>query len=1171
MVERVIDFCARNRLIVFLCVGGLSLLGYVSMSRTPLDALPDLSDTQVIVYTTWPGRSPNLVEDQITYPIVTALLSAPKVTVVRGASDFGYSYVYVLFEEGTDIYWARSRVLEYLSQIRDRLPEGVNPALGPDATGVGWVYEYALVTGYYCPDHPNGWYELPDASPAASDAPAAAASMADGQASTSPISPEQRPQGHSGHVHPADTREVREETEQTAVQVNSPPGAGARPEHAYASLEDAPASQRSHLVHQRIRQTPGSCPLDGKPLQRAQYDLSQLRSLQDWNLRYAIAAVDGVAEVASVGGFVRQYQITVDPNRLLAFNIPLQTVVENIRKGNNDVGGRVVEMTGTEYMVRGLGYIQRLGDIEAIVVGVDPSGTPIYVRDIGDVSLGPDMRRGVAELNGEGEVVGAVVIMRHLENALNVIRRVEDKIEELKNTLPPGVDFVTVYNRAELIERAIGTAEEALVEELLIVSALIIFFLLHLRSALIPIVALPIAMLIAFIPMAWMQVTINVMSLGGIVIAVGDMVDASIVLVENAHKRLEEWERKGSVGERVEVIIQAAKEVGPPIFSSLLVMAIAFVPVFTLQAQEGRLFKPLAFTKNFAIAISAVLAITLTPALMTLLIRGRIRPEEKHPVSRVLIRLYTPIAQLAIRFRKTTVGLAVVAALFTIPAFLRMGSEFMPPLEEGSILYMPTTLPGISVTDATQILQVQDRILKRFPEVQSVFGKAGRAESSTDPAPFSMFETTVILKPKDQWRTGMTFDKLVEEMDRALRFPGMTNAWTMPVKGRIDMLTTGIRTPVGIKIFGPDLGKIQEIGTHLEAILKTVPGTRSIYAERVEGGYYLDFRVRREDAARYGMTIEGVEHIIETAIGGMDVTTTIEGRERYPVNVRYPRELRENLDQLRRVLVTTPGGVQVPVSLLADIELHTGPAMVRDEDAMLTGYVFVDVVGRDIGSYVTEAKRVVADELPSYPGYRLAWSGQYEFMERVRERLKLFVPLTLGAIFILYFFTFRSVIETLIVMLSVPFALVGGIWLLYLLDYNMSIAVWVGLIALAGVAAETGSIMIVYLDEAYKRRVREGQMNSMQDLIDAVMEGSAQRLRPKLMTVGANVFGLMPVMWATGTGADTMKRISAPLIGGLISSTILTLVILPAIYTIWKGFEVRRLAKRAAAAVTDAG
>ncbi|MCI0462001.1 MAG: CusA/CzcA family heavy metal efflux RND transporter, partial [Gemmataceae bacterium] len=1069
MLSRVIEFSARNRFLIVVLIIAIVAGGLWAIYNTPLDAIPDLSDVQVIVYTQWEDRSPDIIEDQVTYPIVTQLLSAPKVKVVRANSFFGFSLVYVIFEDGTDIYWARSRVLEYLNQIRGKLPEGVNPALGPDATGVGWVYQYALVTGYYSPDYPKGWYELP-----ANDT-SLVMSGREGEAPAEPARPEPRP--------PA---EVKTES-------------GTR---AFASPKDAPASVRSRLVYRRIRKEPGNCPISGKLLVKGQHDLTQLRSLQDWSLRYALAAVEGVAEVATVGGFVRQYQVTVDPNRLLALNVPLEKVVESIRKSNNDVGGRVVEMAGAEYMVRGLGYIKSLADIEEVVVGADESGTPIYVRDVGEVAFGPDMRRGLAELNGEGETVGGIVVMRYQENALNVIRRVETKIQELRTTLPAGVDFVTVYDRSELIEQAIGTATEALWQEMLIVSALIVFILLHFRSALIPIIGLPIAVLIAFIPQSWMGLTINVMSLGGIVIAIGDMVDASIVLVENSHKRLEEWEREGKKGNRLDVIIASMKEVGPPIFASLLVMAIAFMPVFTLEAQEGRLFKPLAFTKNFAIAIAAVLAVTLTPALMTLLIRGRIRPEQKHPVTRFLTRLYTPLARGAIRFRKTTVALALLAALLTLPAFVRLGSEFMPPLEEGSILYMPTTLPGISVTEANKLVQVQDRILKSFPEVQSVFGKAGRAETPTDPAPFSMMETTVVLKPKSQWRPGMTFEKLVAEMDAAMRFPGLTNAWTMPIRARIDMLTTGIRTPIGIKIFGPDLEKIQEIGTHLEHILRDVPGTRSVYAERVQGGYYLDFKVRRRDAARYGMTVEAVEQIIETAVGGMNVTTTVEGRERYPVNVRYPRDLRENLDKLQRVLVTTPRGVQVPIALLADLELKTGPAMIRDEDGMLTGYVFVDVVGRDLGSYVNEAKQAVAEKLPAYPGYRLTWSGQYEFMERVAERLKFFVPLTLGIIFLLYFFTFRSVTETCIVMLSVPFALLGGIWSLYLLEYNLSIAVWVGLIALAGIAAETASIMIVYLDEEYRRRVAAGRMNSMQDLFEAVLEGTAQRLRPMMMTVG---------------------------------------------------------------------
>jgi len=1040
MIERLIEWSAKNPLIVFLLVAALTVGGLASARSIPLDAVPDLSDTQVIVFTRWMGRSPDLVEDQVTYPIVAALLSAPRVRVVRGLSDFGHSYVYAIFEEGTDIYWARSRVLEYLSQLSGRLPEGVSPSLGPDATGVGWVYMYALV-------------------------------------------------------------------DDTGKQ-----------------------------------------------------DLQSLRSFQEWYLRYQIASVEGVAEVANLGGFVKQYQVHLDPNKLRALNIPIQEVVAAIRMSNQDVGARLVEVAGTEQVIRGLGYVKRVEDVESIVVGMGAKGTPISVRDVGYVTLGSELRRGFADLDGEGEVVGGIVVMRQEENALNLIRRVEEKLEALKPSLPPGVRVVTTYDRSGLIRESIDTATWGIVEELLIVSAMIVFFLLHVRSALIPIIVLPIAVAIAFIPMLGMRLTANVMSLGGIVIAIGDMVDAAIVLVENAHKRLESW----AAGDRPErsrfdVLVESMKEVGPPIFTSLLVMAIAFMPVFTLQAQEGRLFKPLAFTKNLSIAISAVLAVTLVPALIPLLVRGKILSEKRHPISRVLIALYTPIVRLVIQWRKTTLALALLATAFTIPAYLGMGSEFMPPLEEGSILYMPTTLPGISATETGQLLQMQDKILRTFPEVERVFGKAGRAETSTDPAPYSMMETTIMLKPKEKWREGMTFQKLVDEMDRAMQFPGVTNAWTMPVKGRVDMLTTGIRTPVGIKIFGPDLPGIEKYGEHLEMVLKEVPGTRSVYAERVAAGYFLDFNVRRDEAARYGLTVGDVQDAIEAAVGGTPITTTVEGRERYPVNVRYFRDYRDDLDALRSVIVPTKMGAHVPLAQLADVEFKLGAPMIRDEDGLLTAYVYVDVQGRDIGSYVDDAKRAVVEKAPLPTGYTIQWSGQYEFMERVRERLKIFVPLTVAIIFLLYFFTFRSIAETLIVMLSVPFALLGAIWFLSALGYNMSIAVWVGLIALAGVAAETGSIMIVYLDEAYGRRVREGTMRTMDDLYEAVVEGSAQRLRPKLMTVLANIFGLMPVMWAAGTGADTMKRISAPLVGGLVSSTILTLFILPAIFTIWKGFEVRRV------------
>ncbi|OGC04579.1 cation transporter [candidate division WOR-1 bacterium RIFCSPLOWO2_02_FULL_46_20] len=1031
LVEYIIEFCAKNRLIVLILVGALTLGGFFALRRVPLDALPDLSDTQVIVYSQW-DRSPDIIEDQVTYPIITSLLGAPKVKAIRGFSDFGFSYVYVIFEDGTDIYWARSRTLEYLNKIVPLLPAGVKTELGPDATGVGWIFQYALV----------------------------------------------------------------DET--------------------------------------------------------GQHSLADLRSFEDWYLRYYLQSVPGVAEVASVGGFVRQYQVNVDPSALQAYNIPLMQVVENIRKSNNDVGGRLVEWSGIEYMVRGRGYIKTTQDIEKIVVGSGMNGAPVTIGQLGQVTLGPEMRRGIAELNGQGEVAGGIVVMRHKENALDVIKRIKAKLKEIEPGLPKGVKIVTTYDRSDLIEASIGTVRDALVQELIIVSLMLIFFLWHLPSALIPIIGLPIAVLIAFIPMNWMGLTSNIMSLGGIVVAIGDMVDASIVLVENVHKRLDEWAKGLRKGTRESIMIGAMKEVGPPIFTSLLVMAIAFMPVFMLEAQEGRLFKPLAFTKNYSIFFAALLAITLIPALIMIFVRGKIISEDKHPVSQFLIRLYRPVALWSIKHRNLVVIGALAGILITVPIFLKMGSEFMPPLYEGSILYMPTTLPGLSVTEASRLLQIQDKVLKSFPEVNSVFGKAGRAATSTDPAPFSMMETTVILKDKKLWRRGMTYEKLVDEMDKKMKIPGVSNAWTMPIKARNDMLTTGVRTPVGIKVYGSNLEEIERLGMQLEQVLKEVPGTRNVFAERVAGGYFVDFDLKRDQLARYGLTVDDANMIVMSAIGGENVSTVIAGRERYPINVRYARELRGEIDDLRRVLVPVMNGAQIPISEIADINIRYGPAMIRDENGLLAGYVYVDIVGRDVGGYVNDAKRAVRDKVKLPTGYSLAWSGQYESMQRVADRLKLFVPLTLFVIFILYFFTFGSIIETLIIMLSVPFALVGGIWYIYLLGYNMSIAVWVGLIALAGVAAETGSIMIVYLDESYARRKAEGKMNNLADLYEAVMEGAVQRLRPKLMTVGANIFGLMPVMLAVGIGSDVMKRIAAPLIGGLVSSTILTLVVLPAIYTIWK-------------------
>ena len=1032
MVENIIEFCAKNRFIVFLLVFGLASAGFWSLKNTPIDALPDLSDTQVIVYAKWPGRSPDLVEDQITYPIVTALISAPNVTVVRGFSDFGYSYVYVLFKDGTDIYWARSRVLEYMSQLAGRLPEGVTPQLGPDATAVGWVFQYALV----------------------------------------------------------------DET--------------------------------------------------------GQQDLASLRSFQDWYLRYWLASVDGVAEVASVGGFVRQYQINLDPTKLLGYRLSVSDIVDKVRMSNLDVGGRVVELSGAEYMVRGRGYIKSVADIESIAVGVNPGGTPILLRDVATVTLGPDMRRGLVELDGRGEVVGGVVIMRYGEDAPKVIDRIKAKLKQIEPSLPPGVKIVTVYDRSDLIRQSIATATENLIEELIVVSVLIVGFLLHFRSALIPIITLPLAVLIAFIPIYFMGLGLNIMSIGGIIVAIGDMVDAAIVMVDNAHKRLEEWDRGGRRGSRERVLIDSAKEVGPAIFASLLVIAVAFMPVFTLEAQEGRLFKPLAWTKNLSIAMSAVLAVTLIPALLSLLIRGRIRPEARHPVSRLLQRAYAPLLRLALRYRVSLMVLSVLLVVSIIPVYQRMGSEFMPPLYEGTILYMPTTLPGISVTEAGKLLQQMDRKLMGFPEVAHVFGKAGRAETSTDPAPFSMMEVIVELKPKEEWRPGITYDRLVDEMDRTLQFPGVTNAWTMPIKARVDMLTTGVRTPVGIKIFGPDLNRIEAIGKSIEMIAKEVPGTRSVYAERVSGGYFLDFAINREEIARYGLSVMDVNRYIESAIGGENIDITIEGRERYPINVRYLRELRDDPDKLRRVLVDTPSGAQVPLAQLASLRMVSGPAMIRDEDGMLSGYVYVDMAERDVGGYVEELKRRVAENIELPPGYTLTWSGQYEFMARVKERLKLFIPLTIAIIFVLYYFTFRSVTKTLMVMLGVPLSLVGGIWYLALLGYNMSIAVWVGLIALAGVAAETSAVMLAYLDEAVKRRQAAGRLKSLEDLTETVFSGAVERIRPMAMAGGANIIGLIPVMLASGTGADVMKRLAAPMIGGVGSAMLLTLFVIPAVYLIWR-------------------
>jgi Cu(I)/Ag(I) efflux system membrane protein CusA/SilA len=1074
MINRIIEFSARNRFLVFLFAAAAVLGGWWSLQRIPLDAIPDLSDTQVIVYSRW-DRSPDIMEDQVTYPIVSAMLGAPKVKDVRGYSDFGYSYVYIIFDEGTDIYWARSRTLEYLSKILPRLPQGVNTELGPDATGVGWVFQYALV----------------------------------------------------------DTT--------------------------------------------------------GK------HNLAELRSLQDWYLRYYLQAVPGVAEVAPLGGFVRQYQINVDPGLLQSYNIPIGKVVSAVREGNNDVGGRLVEFTGREYMVRGRGYAKSLADLENIVLATNASGVPVTVRDIGNVTLGPDLRRGVSDLDGKGEVVSGIVVMRQGENALRVIDRVKAKIKEIEPGLPPGVKLVTAYDRSELILASIDNLKHTLIEELVVVSLIILIFLWHIPSAIIPIITIPVAVMISFIPMRMMGMTSNIMSLGGIAIAVGAMVDAAIVVVEQTHKKLEEWQRTGRKEDYHAVVVNAVKEVGGPSFFALLVIAVSFLPVLTLEAQEGRLFKPLAYTKNFAMIVAAVLAITLDPAMRLLfthmenfqfrprwlarvtnaVLVGTIHSEEKHPISRVLMRLYEPVVGWALRWKWLVIAGAVALMAVTAPVYQKLGSEFMPPLDEGALLFMPTTLPGISITEAQKLMQVQDRILMRFPEVERVLGKAGRAETPTDPAPLSMMETVILLKPKSQWRKQATWydkwpewtkrfcrrltpdhistDQLTDEMNEALRIPGVSNAWTMPIKNRVDMLTTGIRTPVGIKVYGGDLNRIEAIGKQIEGVLAQVPGTRSVFAERTAGGYFLDFDLKRDRLARYGLTVDDAQMVVMNAIGGDNVTTTVEGRERYPVNIRYMRDFRSDLNRLGRALVPAMGGrQQIPLAEIADIKLVNGPAMLRNENGLLNGYVFVDVAGRDVGGYVNDAKRAVQQKVQLPPGYTLAWSGQYEAMQRVRERLKVVLPLTLFLIFLLLYLNTKSTAKTLLIFLAVPFSAVGAIWLLHLLGYNMSIGVWVGLIALMGVDAETGVFMLLYLDLAFEERRAAGRMRSLHDLQEAITHGAVKRIRPKFMTVATMFAGLAPIMWSTGTGADVMKRIAAPMVGGIFTSFILELVVYPAIYEVWK-------------------
>ena len=1086
MVEKIIDYCARNPFIVVLLTLVAIVWGGWCLMNVPLDAIPDLSDVQVIVLTEWPGRSPDLVEDQITYPIVTSLLGAPSVKVVRGQSFFGLSFVYVIFRDGTDMYWARSRVLEYMQEVQGSLPEGVSPTLGPDATGVGWIYQYVLVEKPICP--------------------------VDGEI-TSRTSEFER--DHEG-------RRFFFDSAQCAAAFDADP----------ARYADQPSRSESR------------------------HNLAELRAFQDWHFKYWLESVPGVAEVASVGGFEKQYQITVDPNRLVAYGVPLKSMVAAIRAGNNDVGGRTIEFSGREYFVRGRGYVRTLSDLESIPLGTDGRGTPILLRDVATVQEGPDIRRGIADLDGEGEVVGGIVVMRYGENALDVITRVKQRIAEIEPALPEGIEVVPVYDRSELIDRSIDTLRKTLLEESLIVSVVLVIFLLSVSSAAVAVIILPIAVLLSFIPMYYMGLTSNIMSLGGIAIAVGVMVDAAVVLIENAHKHLERMEEGES---RREVIIASAKQVGKPLFFSLLIITVAFIPIFTLEAQEGRLFKPLAYTKTFCMLFASFLSITLAPMLMVALIRGRVHPESEHPISIRLQRIYRPWMTALMRRRVLSVTIAVLAVASCGLIVHRIGSEFMPELNEGDILYMPVTVPGISTTEAGRLLQVQDKILRSFPEVKRVFGKIGRAETATDPAPLSMVETTVMMKPQSEWREGMTWEQLRQDMQHALYLPGVTKGGLQwPIKTRIDMLTTGIRSPVGIKIFGPDLATIDGIGQHLETVLREVPGTEDVYAERVTGGSFVDIIPRRMDAARYGLGVEDVLTMVQTAIGGMNIDTTVEGRERYAINIRYQRELRDDIDDLMRILVATPSGAHVPLAQLADIRLSTGPPVVRDENGALTGWVFIYVSGRDLGGYVADAQKAVSAQVSLPTGYRLQWTGQYEYMERIRKRLLLVVPLTLFLIVIMLYLNFRSIAQTAIVMLSLPFAATGCLWALYLLDYNFSAAVWVGIIALCGLAAETGVIMIVYLDEAFHRYQKEGRMRNMDDLFAAITDGAVQRVRPKIMTVATTFVGLLPLMWVQGSGADVMRRIAAPMIGGLITSTILTLEIVPAIYSFWRQRQIGR-------------
>ncbi|MGA2673098.1 MAG: CusA/CzcA family heavy metal efflux RND transporter [Terracidiphilus sp.] len=1035
MLSRIIDICARNRFLVFSVVLSLTLAGIWSLRHIPLDALPDISDVQVIVHTSWPGQPPDIIEDQVTYPIVTSLLAAPHVKAVRAQTMLGDSYVFVIFEDGTDLYWARSRVVEYLQQIGDRLPAGVIPTIGPDATGAGWVFEYAIVDK-------SGTHSLAD-----------------------------------------------------------------------------------------------------------------LRTLQDWHLRYALETVPGVAEVASIGGFVRQYQVRLDPNKLLAYGIPLSVVIDRVKASTNEVGGRVLDLSGTQYMIRGLGYLRSTGDLENVAVG-SKNGAPVLLRDLGSVGFGPDIREGVAEWNGEGETVGGIVVMRQGMNALKVIDGVKQKFRELAPSLPPGVQIVSGYDRSGLINDSIATLQRDLLEEALIVSLVILIFLFHFRSALIVILALPIAVLVSFIPIYFLGITSNIMSLGGLVLAIGVLVDAAIVMVENGYRHLSERQKNNpapvSRSERREILIGAAKQVGPALFFSLLIIVVSFLPVFLLEAQEGRMFRPLAWTKTLAVGSSSILAITLVPVLMVLLIRGRLRPEGANPISRITQALYLPVLRFCLRHRVLTIAINLAFLLATLPIAFKLGSQFMPPLFEGSALYMPTSLPGISIEQAKMLLQKQDVLLRSFPEVESVFGSVGRSGSATDNAPLDMFDTVLMLKPREQWRPGMTYDKLIQEMDAKVQFPGISNSWTSPVEGRLDMELTGVKTPLGIKIQGPGVDEIERLAGQIESVLATMPQQRSVFAERISQGFYVNVEVNREEAARYGLSIEDVQTAVSSGIGGRNIAENIEGRERYPINVRYEQDFRDSLDRMRAVLIGTPSGAQIPLGQVASISFSRGPAMIRDEDGQLTGYIYINLKDTNYGAFVDAANRLLHSKVALPPNYAWSWSGEYQFEQRAKQRLRLILPVVFALIFLLLYMVFHSVVEVAVLIFPTIYAMTGGLLMQWLLGYNFSVAVWVGYIALFGIAVETGVVMVVYLHESLERHLQAGEIHTAADIGNAVIEGAVQRLRPKLMTVCAVLASLVPILWESGVGSDVMKPIAAPIVGGMITSTIHVLILVPVFFVMMK-------------------